>query len=242
MFAPEITYGKLTIPYKIKISDKYRSKIAIHVNFDGTVVVDAPPSFDAIKIHAAIQKRARWIVAHVDAARTRFNHVRHREYVSGEQIIYLGRRYVLKVLKVSEKPKPARLKGNWLVVETPDSLCGDVKERVRDWYRNKARNYLTMKTAELSTSLPWVSAPPPVKLLVMVKQWGSCSPAGRIILNPHLVKAPRECIEYVITHELTHLKCHDHSPKFWSLIDAYCPGWKQTKKRLDGLVEILTVE
>jgi hypothetical protein len=73
----------------------------------------------------------------------------------------------------------------------------------------------------------------------MQKQWGSCSPQGHILLNPHLVKAPRECIDYVIIHELCHLKEHNHSPEFYRLLCLQMPDWKQVKAKLDGMAELL---
>ena len=242
MSTAAIAYGDRTIPYGINVDARRTTKVAIHVDPDGTVVVDAPPGFDAFQVHAAVQKKARWVMTHVDEAKARFAHVRSREYVSGEQILYLGRRYVLKVIPVAERPKPVRLKGNRLEVETRTATTNDVKGRVRAWYRVKAKEYFAKKTADLAARLPWVDKTPPVRILSMAKQWGSCSPTGRIILNPHLIKAPRECIEYVISHELAHLKHHDHGSEFWSLIDNYSPGWKQSKRQLDGLVEILTAE
>jgi hypothetical protein len=71
----------------------------------------------------------------------------------------------------------------------------------------------------------------------MTVQWGSCSPAGRITLNPWLVKAPRECIDYVLLHELSHLLHHNHSPKFYRALDRHMPAWRTVKARLDGMAE-----
>ena len=91
-----------------------------------------------------------------------------------------------------------------------------------------------------TTLLPWIHGQlPPVKLLTMKKHWGSCSPSGSIVLNPHLVKAPRNCIDYVILHELCHLKEHNHSPQFWRLMDRVLPNWQKVKRELDDKAEIL---
>lgn len=79
-------------------------------------------------------------------------------------------------------------------------------------------------------------------MLRMKKQWGSCSPNGRILLNPHLVKAPRECIDYVLVHEICHLKEHNHGSKFYKLLDQMLPGWRSIKARLDGMAELLLNE
>lgn len=237
-----IIYGDQTIPYRVNEDERRTTRVAIHVDPDGSVVVDAPPGFDEATVQRAVQKRARWIITHVYEAKARYAHVRPREYVSGEQVLYLGKRFVLKVSSVSHKPGAVKLKGNRLIVETRTGNPADVQGQLRGWYRIKARDYFDRKLRDLTRRLPWIDAVPPLRLLDMQKQWGSCSPSGQIILNPHLVKAPRECIEYVIIHELAHLKHHDHGPEFWRLIDTYVPGWQTAKKKLDAMVEVMTAE
>ena len=239
---PEISYGDQTFRYQINVDEKRSTRVAIHVDPDGSVVVDAPPGFDDATIHRAVQKRARWVANNVVAAKARFAHVTPREYVSGEQVMYLGRRYVLKVVRTSDHPKSVKLIGSRLLVQTKSGDPEDVKGRLRAWYRVKARNYFMMKISEFTGLLPWVDREPAMKLVAMTKQWGSCSPGGQIILNPKLIKAPRQCIEYVIIHELAHLKYHDHGTDFWTLVSAHVPGWKQHKKQLDALVEVIMLE
>jgi predicted metal-dependent hydrolase len=73
----------------------------------------------------------------------------------------------------------------------------------------------------------------------MKKQWGSCSPAGVLSLNPHLVKASSLAIDYVLLHELCHLRFHNHSDRFYRLLDRQMPGWKEVKERLDGMAQLL---
>jgi hypothetical protein len=83
---------------------------------------------------------------------------------------------------------------------------------------------------------------PDWRIVRMQKQWGSCSPAGVILLNPHLVKAPRACVDYVICHELCHLQEHNHSPRYYRLLGQIMPGWEAVKIRLDGMAETLLNE
>lgn len=78
-----------------------------------------------------------------------------------------------------------------------------------------------------------------MRLQIMKVQWGSCSPAGRLTLNPDLVKAPRECIDYVLLHELCHLKEHNHSRNFYRLLERHLPRWRRNKERLDELADIV---
>lgn len=69
----------------------------------------------------------------------------------------------------------------------------------------------------------------------MQTQWGSCSPKGQLTLNPHLVKAPRDCIDYVLLHELCHVAEHNHSEGFYRLMRQVMPQWEKVKERLDGM-------
>ncbi|WP_299855267.1 M48 family metallopeptidase [uncultured Roseobacter sp.] len=234
-----LVYGTERVPYSVNPDPKRTTRIAIHVEPNGMVQVDAPPDFPEQAVQKAVQKRARWVVDHVAEARQRYAHVSPREYVSGEQILYLGRRYVLKVIIIQGGRTSVKLKANRLEVITRSSDPDDIRGRVRGWYRAKARDYFCRRLDELSIKLPWVEAVPPFKLQEMTRQWGSCSPSGQIILNPHLIKAPRECIEYVLVHELAHLKHHHHGAQFWALIDRQLPGWEQPKAVLDNMVELL---
>ena len=67
----------------------------------------------------------------------------------------------------------------------------------------------------------------------MKKRWGSLSDKGTVTLNTDLVKAPKECIDYVVIHELCHLKYNDHSKDFYTLLDLVTPGWEKIKHKLE---------
>jgi hypothetical protein len=234
-----LVYGVERIPYAVTLDPKRTTRIAIHVDPDGSVLVDAPPDFADDAVRRAVQKRARWVIEHVADARNRHAHVRPREYVSGEQVLYLGRRYMLKVIRVDAPPGVVRLNGAQLEVKTRTGDPDDIRGRVRAWYRIKARNYFAKQLAELAARMSWVDETPPFRMLDMTRQWGSCSPDGYVILNPGLIRAPRECIEYVLIHELSHLRHHDHGPEFWRLLARHVPDWQARKVRLDTMVEVL---
>lgn len=237
-----LRYGEQCIPYEVKETPSRASRIAIHVNPDGTVVVDAPPDQPDDRIAKAIQRRGRWIASHVSEARSRFRHVTPRNYVSGEQVLYLGRRYALKVVKEEGSTGEARLKGGRLEVRHQSPDRAKVKALMRLWYRSRGQHYFARRIDALSRQLPWIERAPEFRLLEMSRQWGSCTPEGEIILNPHLVKAPRDGIDYVLIHELAHLQHRDHGKEFRKLLDRHCPRWEISKRQLDAMVEQLVVE
>ncbi|MDF3351098.1 M48 family metallopeptidase [Sulfitobacter sp. KE34] len=239
---PVLTYGGETLSYRVQTDGFRTTKIAIHVEPDGEIIVDAPESADPAEIRRAMQKRARWVFTQVQKARERFKHVRDKEYVSGEEVLYLGRRYVLKVIKDDTHRGAVKLKGNRLEVPSRSGSPESVRAGVWAWYRVKARDYFDRRLAEWEQKLPWVSSRPPFRLQEMEKRWGSCTASGEIILNPHLIKAPRECIDYVILHELAHLRHHNHSPEFWNTINFADPDWQRKKALLDGAAEQLTAK
>jgi predicted metal-dependent hydrolase len=125
--------------------------------------------------------------------------------------LYLGRRYVLKLLDPDEEARTVRLHRGRLEVRTNDRSPDVVRGRVRARYRYRTREYFARRIEAIGKALPWVDKMPPLQLLTMTTQWGSCAADGSVILNPMLIKAPRECIDYVVLHELCHLQEHNHS-------------------------------
>ena len=233
-------YGDETIRFCLRRQPARKlDRVAIHVEPDGRVIVDAPEDAAPDQVLGAVKKRSRWISQQVSAVRARLAHVLPREYVSGESLLYLGRRYRLKVLVEADTPPRAAMRGAYIEVTIPRREAALVRAALDGWYRMRAHSVLRERLQAVAAPLRWVRQLPPVRLQVMRVQWGSCSPAGRITLNPHLVKAPRECIDYVLLHELCHLQHHDHSPKFYTALDGHMPRWRAIKERLDGMVEQL---
>jgi predicted metal-dependent hydrolase len=107
------------------------------------------------------------------------------------------------------------------------------------WFRNRAREILLQRMVDVSARLRWVFDVPPVTLRQMKRQWGSCSPRGRIALNTGRVRVPREGIDYVLLYELCHLKVHNHGRAFHRLLDRHLPDWRQIKLRLDAMADLV---
>ncbi|MCB2226717.1 MAG: M48 family metallopeptidase [Desulfarculaceae bacterium] len=237
-----LSYGGQLIHYRVVVAPSCKKKISIQVKPDGSVQVYAPEAAKPDQLRTAVQKRARWIVTHVARARQRREHMLPRNYVSGESYFYLGRRYVLKVDHGNEGTRDVKLKSGQFYVHTDDSSPEMVKTLLRQWYRDHATQYLSQQLEGLVSRLPWVTQIPPWRLRHMTKRWGSCSPKRTLSLNLQLVKAPKECVEYVLLHELCHLREHNHSKRFYALLNRHMPNWRLLKERLDGMAEMLLNE
>ncbi|WP_374453566.1 M48 family metallopeptidase [Phenylobacterium sp.] len=236
-----LRYGSRTAEYDVHESARLTAKLRIHVEPGGIFTVEAPVGTPEDKIRAGVQKRARWILDHLDRFEDYRRHALARDYSSGETHFYLGRRYKLKIHTDSAAARSVRLVAGRLEVTGPTGDADDVRLALQRWYRQRARVYFSSRTAQLAADLPWVKATPPIKLLKMNRYWGSCSPGGALTLNPALIKAPAHCVEYVLLHELCHLAEHNHSPRFYALLDRHMPGWEQAKHELDAISEMLLV-
>lgn len=225
-------------------------KVVIKVHPDQRVVVTAPVDAADEMIYDAMMKRARWIWQSLQDFAKQQNHVLPKRYVSGETQFYLGRRYVLKVITnietadvIHNTVKLSRGKLNVELSQSDSTLNIEertvlVKSLIDEWYKNKFRSISRERLEALIYKASWVKNSPSIKLMTMKKQWGSCSTKGNLILNPHLVKASKECIDYVILHELCHIAEHNHSEHFWRLLTQVMPNWKEVKARLDGMAEL----
>jgi len=129
-------YGTERIEYDVVFIASRLKKVSIHVHPDGSVRVDAPEETGFADIHQAVMKRAGWIKQHLVGFRRQREQALPRGYVSGESLVYLGRRYQLKVREGSIS-RVKLLRGQ-ICVETPSRAAEDVKSLVVAWYRNRA--------------------------------------------------------------------------------------------------------
>lgn len=237
-------YGDEAVTYEVvrkahPEGKKRKITIKVHPNCD--VIISAPEDAERSDIHEAVMTRAKWIYDALKEFRSHLEYVQPKHYVSGEMQFYLGRRYVLKIVEDAEAlPTVKMTRGKLLVTLTRfnNDKTAMVKALVRNWYKVRAERIFHERLSELLPQATWVAGIPSFRVLPMSKQWGSCSAKGTLMLNPHLIKAPKECIDYVILHELCHIAEHNHSDRFWRLLMSVMPNWKEVKSRLDGMAEL----
>lgn len=239
-------YGDQKVEYQVvrfcpASTNQKRPKITIKVHPDSRVVVVAPQEATELQIRDAVYKRARWIWQHLEDFQSQMDDVHKRHYISGETYFYLGRRYQLKVQIEPEASIGIKMARGRLEVTLPRQLNNQrevVKGLLNKWYHTQARRVFRQRMNALIPKMSWISELPPFRVMPMQKQWGSCSKEGRLMLNPHLVKAPKDCVDYVLTHELCHIAEHNHSEQFWRLLGQQIPDWKVVKVELDSMAEM----
>jgi len=233
-YSSSIAYSKETISFGVLFVDRKTMEIAVHP--DGRVVVKAPIGTTRVAIHARVAKRARWIRKQLDYFRRFTPGIPPRRYVGGETHIFLGRQYRLKVRKKRENS--IRLKGAYFHVNTPSPhKTQKVKSLLDEWYKEHARLVFFRRLVSCYKSAKGLQIPfPKIRLKKLSKRWGSCSKSGTILLNTELVKAPLYCIDYVIMHELCHLKVHTHNNGYYKLLTKYMPDWEARKERLEKIL------
>ena len=228
----EIAYGEQRITFSLRHADRQTLEIAVRP--DGEVDVVAPLGTVYADIHARLVKRARWIAAQ-RAYFAQFDpRTPVRRFVGGETHLYLGRHYRLKISPADADN--VRLMGGRFMIDVVGSASPErVGSLLADWYAAKADDRLAERLGECWTrfSSDRAAGVPPLRIRRMRARWGSMSEGGMLTLNVDLIRAPRECIDYVILHELCHLEYPDHGPGFRARLEHVLPDWRQRKHRLE---------
>lgn len=243
-----VQYGSGRILFSLEYSP--RKTLAIEVHPDSSVVVKAPETASIEAIATKVSKRASWIAKQQRQFAQYAPQLPAPEYVSGEGYRYLGRQYRLKTIK-SDREK-VRLWYGRLEVSIPDpNNSKQIAKAIDHWYRDRALTiFLERYQHCLQLVAPYGINPVSeasqnqnigFELRTMQKRWGSCTKDGKIMLNPLLVSAPKDCIDYVIVHELCHLRIHNHSARFYKLLETIMPDWKTRKAYLDCRIELRSI-
>jgi predicted metal-dependent hydrolase len=211
-----------------------RHTLAISVLPDGSLELVAPSESTEAEIAARVAKRLRWIVRQRTAFAEMNRHRTRLRYESGATHTYLGRQYRLKVGRAESRG--VTVAGSYLHVATRDGEAGEVERVLHAWLRERAREQFSARLAKWADWCRRQELPQPrLRLLRMRNRWGSSHQQGCICLNPELVRAPSICIDYVITHEVCHLKHPHHDQAFFKLLGELCPDWRTIKARLERL-------
>jgi predicted metal-dependent hydrolase len=206
-------------------------RLSVHMP-DGRVRVSVPLRTTEAAIRELVTARRAWIQKHQTNFAAR-EQPRQLAYVSGERHAYQGQAYELRVHPSTGPARVVLQDQQFLdLYVRPDSTPEQRALVLAGWYRQRLREQLP---ALLEKWQPVVGAQASSWAIKQMKtRWGTCNiQAKRIWLNLELIKRPLPCLEYVVVHELTHLHERYHNARFWGLMDAFMPDWRQHKAELN---------
>lgn len=202
---------------------------------DGRVHLSVPDYLTEGDVRSYVISKWEWIRTQQDeiAAQARQT---PREYVSGENHYYFGVRYRLRVSYVTSGANSVEVRGDTMTMRIrKDSTVERRAELMTEWYREQLKEYIGPLVERWAEKLEERNVTWQIKSMKTL--WGSCNARRRSLLfNLELARVPKECIEYVVVHELTHLKIQNHSKVFEFLLGQQIPNWKSLRKKLNEYV------
>ena len=205
-----------------------RRSIGLKVDAGG-LTISAPLREPYHHLDQVIVEREAWVVEKL--AQMQARQLPEPKWKSGESLPLLGIDLELYLYRTYTRADPIRSSSR-LLVGVPDVKDGElVKSRIAAWYRRLAHQNFAERIACLAPRLG--VAPPPFKLSEAKTTWGVCTPEGQLRLSWRLIKAPQAQIDYVVAHELAHLRHMDHSRAFWQTVEMIYPEYQRDRKALE---------
>ena len=217
-----------TITYTLRRSFRARrTRIEISQRTGLTVVV--PRSYGVSHIPGLLKSKEEWISKHLARLAQRQSLPAPRTLQNGDKVPYLGRE--LEVARQeNHHADDVVLRGNELVVNPDLFSNGLLGPALEQWYRAEAARLINDMACRLSSQIRIKYRR--IAIRGQKTRWGSCSRRKNLSFNWKLIMAPEPVVEYVVIHELLHLREMNHSRKFWELVARYCPDWRELKKWL----------
>jgi len=202
---------------------------------DLTIKVIVPESITIEEIQSRILKRKSWIRNSLEFYLQNKNNVVN-ELLSGSTIKYLGKQFRLKIVDTPDES--IKLIGKYLVVNVKNKDNKRIEALIDEWYREHAVIYFNKIITKCLKKVGKYDINQPTMFIRKMKsRWGSCIQSkNKIIINSNLIKESTMCIEYVIMHELCHLKFPSHNTQFYTFLSIVMPDWRLRKGKLERLL------
>jgi len=230
------------VPFSIYRTPRRKRTIAYKMERDASVRIAAPLSASAGSVLKILKRQAPWITRE-RALRKKL--LTHNDFLEGSLFPYLGRAYRLYVTQGKQAPLGCRLKPHALHVHIPDPLPS--REALREQIRLEILLWLKKRArAKIKKRLDFWAARLDVRYKRFVlaspeRRWGSCSADDVIRINWRLIMAPLPILDYVVAHELCHVRHKNHAPRFWAFLTKAMPDCRQRRKILRAMESSLAL-
>lgn len=232
-FMGQLHIGNLVIAYEERHSPRAK-RLTISVVKD-EVRVSIPKGLPAGEVKRFVESKKEWIFKHVQAYQSKIKDILPRDYVSGEKFPYIGRQLLLNTKTHHLKYTTIQFEANSILVAIPEDFPESswpemVREALIFAYKAQAKKILKEKVEHFS-KLMSVNYND-MRIKEQKTRWGSCSGKGNINFNWRVIMAPNQVIDYLVIHELSHLRHLNHSEDFWHVVASYMPDYKKWERWL----------
>jgi len=210
---------------EIKIDKLIRSKrktLALEISQDGSLIVRAPEKASMEAINRFIAQKRFWIEDKQKIIRQRNEKPTSFLDIDGKNLLYLGENYHLDIIKNAKLPIEFR-EGFFL----SESYIGNASEIIQAWYIRQAKLKINERVCKYSADFGFKYNK--INITNARTRWGSCSSKANLSFCWRLIMAPPKIIDYVVIHELVHLKIKDHSQDFWRNVGSIFPDYRQCR-------------
>ena len=234
-----VRLGTVDVPYVFKRVPR-RRHVHIFVNDEGTIEVRAPWRSSLAKAREVLRENAEWVVRTLEGVKEKL--AQRPRLVTGTHLPLLDESLRLDVRPQAQMDLFAgtrqsrggvQRRGSVLRVDTASLNEGELRGLLEGWYRREAAAHLAARIEHYAPQLG--VRPSRVTIRGQRSRWGSCSGRGTVSLNWRLMMAPSALADYVVVHELCHLRHMNHSPQFWAMVGGVVPDHRQRRRRLDEL-------
>ena len=234
-----VRLGTVHVPYVFKRVPR-RRHVHILTNDEGTIEVRAPWRFSLRGAREVLRENAEWVLQALDTVRERL--AQRPRLVTGTRLPLLDGSLRLDIrpqaqIDMFECARPWRGRaerwGTTLRIRAASLDESELRTLIERWYRREAATYLTGRVEHYSMELG--VRPSKVAVRGQRSRWGSCSGKGTVSLNWRLMMVPSALADYVVIHEMCHLRHMNHSPQFWTMVAGVVPDYRQRRRSLNAL-------
>lgn len=221
VFSGEIILNDKVIPYIVRKSERAKN-VRLSLGLEGILQVVVPQKYSLGKIEPLLKEKEKWILSKYEEI-TRARVAREEALEEASSVLrYLGKEYSLVTILDAQNPIRVVLEGDRALVTLPENSEELLRRVTEAWYRWAAREIFMERTKIFAAKMGVTYRQ--IFIKNQKTRWGSCSEKGNLNFNLRLVMAPLEVVDYIIIHELAHLKEMNHSKKFWEIVDRFCPN------------------
>jgi predicted metal-dependent hydrolase len=224
-----IRLGEHEIPYTVRPSGRAQ-RVSLRIREAGLVEVVVPMHHAIPAPETVLERHAAWILRTFDRLRRFGGAAGDRPVGAGTRILFLGAERTIRIVREDRRRPSVALEESEIIVCLAPGSPEDIRLLLERWIRTQAESIIPVRVHELNEQ--WRFRYNRITVRNQRTRWGSCSRKGALSFNWRLVILPTEVADYLICHELAHLKYLDHSPRFWSLVGKICPSFRQSERWL----------